>query len=42
LTRDGSGAQLFPPGTPRTPLALAAQETFENGVLHLTYTPTAS
>jgi dihydrofolate reductase len=38
----GSGAQLFPQGTPRTPLALAAQERFDNGVLHLTYTPAAS
>jgi dihydrofolate reductase len=35
----GRGARLFPEGTPRTPLALAAQETFENGVLHLTYAP---
>jgi dihydrofolate reductase len=38
----GSGAKLFPEGTPRTPLALAAQEAFDNGVLHLTYTPAAS
>jgi dihydrofolate reductase len=37
----GSGARLFPEGTPRTPLTLAAQEGFENGVLHLTYTPAA-
>jgi dihydrofolate reductase len=35
----GSGARLFPDGAARTPLALAAQETFENGVIHLTYTP---
>jgi dihydrofolate reductase len=35
----GTGAQLFGDGSPRTPLALAAHETFENGVLHLTYTP---
>ncbi|MFC4943623.1 dihydrofolate reductase family protein [Pseudonocardia sp. GCM10023141] len=35
----GSGAKLFPEGSQRTPLALAAQEGFENGVLHLTYTP---
>jgi dihydrofolate reductase len=38
----GSGAKLFPDGTQRTPLALAGQEAFENGVLHLTYTPAAS
>ena len=38
----GSGAKLFPEGTRRTPLALAAQEGFDNGVLHLTYTPAAS
>jgi dihydrofolate reductase len=37
----GSGAKLFPDGAPRTPLALADQQTFENGVLHLTYTPAA-
>jgi dihydrofolate reductase len=37
----GSGAKLFPEGTQRTPLALAAHETFENGVLHLTYGPSA-
>jgi dihydrofolate reductase len=35
----GAGIKLFPEGTPQIPLALAAQETFENGVLHLTYTP---
>jgi len=35
----GSGAQLFPEGAPRAPLALAGSEAFENGVLHLTYTP---
>jgi len=35
----GSGAKLFPDGTGRTPLALAAQEVFENGVLHLIYAP---
>lgn len=38
----GSGAKLFPDGTPRIPLALAAQESFENGVVHLTYAPAAS
>jgi dihydrofolate reductase len=37
----GEGAKLFPDGAPRTPLALADQQTFENGVLHLTYTPAA-
>jgi dihydrofolate reductase len=37
----GTGARLFPEGTPRAPLTLAAQEAFENGVLHLTYTPAA-
>jgi dihydrofolate reductase len=35
----GSGAKLFPEGTARTPLTLAGQEAFENGVLHLTYEP---
>jgi dihydrofolate reductase len=35
----GSGKRLFTEGTQHTPLALATQETFENGVLHLTYTP---
>jgi dihydrofolate reductase len=34
----GSGAKLFPDGAPHTRLALADQQTFENGVLHLTYT----
>lgn len=38
----GSGARLFPDGTAHTPLALAAQESFENGVLHLTYVPAAT
>ena len=38
----GSGAKLFPDGTRRTPLALADQEAFDNGVLHLTYAPDAS
>lgn len=38
----GSGSKLFPDGAQRTPLALAGQEAFENGVLHLTYTPAAS
>ena len=35
----GSGEKLFPDGVRRTPLALAEQEAFDNGVLHLTYTP---
>ena len=38
----GSGARLFPEGTARIPLALVAQEAFENGVLHLTYEPSTS
>ncbi len=38
----GSGEKLFPEGMPKTKLALAASETFENGVLHLTYAPAAS
>jgi dihydrofolate reductase len=38
----GSGLKLFPDGTQRTPLSLAGQEAFENGVLHLTYTPAAA
>jgi dihydrofolate reductase len=38
----GTGARLFPEGTQRTPLALLAQETFDNGVVHLTYTPAAA
>ena len=37
----GTGAKLFPEGTAHTPLALTSQETFENGVLHLVYTPAA-
>jgi dihydrofolate reductase len=37
----GAGAKLFPEGAPNAPLALAASETFENGVLHLRYTPAA-
>jgi len=35
----GEGARLFPEGTPRTPLALIAHETFDNGVTHATYGP---
>ncbi len=36
----GTGLRLFPEGAPRTSLALAGSEAFDNGVLHLTYTPT--
>jgi dihydrofolate reductase len=35
----GQGARLFPEGTPHLSLALAAQDSYENGVLHLTYAP---
>ncbi len=35
----GSGARLFPDDSERTPLALKEQQAFDNGVLHLTYTP---
>ena len=35
----GEGARLFPEGTQHLSLKLAAQEAYENGVLHLTYTP---
>jgi dihydrofolate reductase len=35
----GTGAKLFPEGSQQTPLTLAHQESFDNGVLHLTYTP---
>jgi dihydrofolate reductase len=37
----GAGARLFTDRTQRTPLALAAQEAYENGVVHLTYVPAA-
>jgi len=37
----GSGKRLFGDGMRRTPLALARQEAFDNGVLHLTYAPAA-
>lgn len=37
----GQGGRLFPEGTKRLSLALAAQDSYENGVLHLTYTPAA-
>ena len=35
----GTGAKLFPEDSPRTPLALADSEAYDNGVLHLTYAP---
>jgi dihydrofolate reductase len=35
----GEGQRLFPEGSGRTPLALVGHETFENGVVHLTYAP---
>ncbi|MEV1011060.1 dihydrofolate reductase family protein [Streptomyces sp. NPDC049881] len=38
----GTGPRLFPEGSPRTPLTLAASESFENGAVHLAYTPAAS
>lgn len=34
----GSGARLFPEGTPELPLTLVRSEVFGNGVAHLTYT----
>ena len=37
----GAGARLFPDGTPRTTLALTAQEGYDNGVVHTTYGPAA-
>ena len=37
----GSGARLFPEGSDRLPLALGGSQTFENGVVHLTYGPPA-
>jgi dihydrofolate reductase len=38
----GSGAKLFPDGAPRTPLVLADQQAFDNGVLHLSYVPASA
>ena len=35
----GTGARLFAGGAENTALALAGHEAFDNGVLHLTYTP---
>ncbi|MCW2529625.1 MAG: bifunctional deaminase-reductase domain protein [Pseudonocardiales bacterium] len=37
----GSGPKLFPDGAPQTKLSLAASESFENSVVHLTYIPAA-
>lgn len=38
----GEGPRLFPEGAPRTTLTLAGAESYTNGVVHLTYTPTGS
>jgi dihydrofolate reductase len=38
----GTGARLFPEGTERLPLAHLDTRTFENGVVHLTYAPSAT
>jgi dihydrofolate reductase len=38
----GSGKRLFPDGTAQSALTLAEHEVYDNGVLHLTYTPPAS
>ncbi|MDN4613980.1 dihydrofolate reductase family protein [Leifsonia sp. F6_8S_P_1B] len=35
----GSGAHLFPQGSPTTRLRLRQQDVYDNGVLHLVYTP---
>ena len=35
----GEGPYLFPPGHPRTTLALLTSTAYDNGVLHLTYGP---
>jgi dihydrofolate reductase len=40
LTR-GTGPRLFPDGAPPRKLALAASESYENGVLYLAYRPEA-
>jgi dihydrofolate reductase len=37
----GEGPYLLPPGSPRTTLALLGSTTYENGVVHLTYGPSA-
>jgi dihydrofolate reductase len=38
----GTGARLFPDGTPQQPLQLAESTTFGSGVLHLVYRPAAT
>ena len=38
----GTGARLFPEGTPQQPLQLADSTTFGSGVVHLTYRPARS
>ncbi len=35
----GEGPKLFPEGAPASRMTLAASESFDNGVLHLTYAP---
>ncbi len=37
----GEGPYLFPPGGTRTPLVLLGTTAYENGVVHLTYGPSA-
>jgi dihydrofolate reductase len=37
----GEGPYLFGPGSPRTTLALLGSTAYENGVVHLTYGPSA-
>ncbi|MDQ4117256.1 MAG: dihydrofolate reductase family protein [Actinomycetota bacterium] len=37
----GTGIRLFPEGTAQTALSLAGCESFDNGVVHLTYGPAA-
>ena len=37
----GTGPRLFQEGGPKTTLALAGSESFDNGVVHLTYSPPA-
>ena len=38
----GSGARLFEPSAPQIPLQLASAQTFNTGVLNLTYRPAAT
>jgi len=38
----GSGARLFPDGTPQHPLELVSSTAFPTGVLHLVYRPKAA